>query len=72
MGKELQFFIYLLERYAESSGRSGTEVIKEWDDLELTEYIHGMYELYHIEALENAFMDIDQMVLKKKAEMAIA
>lgn len=72
MGKELQFFIYLLERYAESSGRSGTEVIKEWDDLELTEYIYGMYELYHIEALENAFMDIDQMVLKKKAEMAIA
>lgn len=28
----------------------------------LTDYIYNMYELYHIEAIENAFMDIDSLI----------
>jgi len=41
--------------------------LKSWDDLKLTDYIYDMYELYHIECLENAFEDIDRLVVEKEA-----
>jgi len=45
-----------------------SEVLKKWDSLYLTEFIYDMYELYHVERIENAFDDIDQLVLEKQAE----
>lgn len=68
MKKEIKFFIYLIERYAEAKKTSAQIVLQDWDNLKLTDYIYDMYELYHIEHLQNAFDDIDRLVLEKKGE----
>ena len=44
MSKELKFFIYLLERYAEQKGTDAQKIIAEWDELGVTDYIYEMYE----------------------------
>lgn len=62
MSKESDFFIYLLERYAENKKTTANEVLKQWDALDITEFIYDMYEFYHTERLENAFEDIDSLV----------
>ena len=49
MRKETAFFIYLLERYAEEKGKTADQVLKEWDSMELTDFIYDMYEIYHVE-----------------------
>ena len=67
MSKEMQFFIYLLERYAESKKSTAQEVIIEWDTLKLTDFIYEMYDLYHIECIENAFQDIERLIKEKKS-----
>lgn len=67
MGKEMEFFIFLLENYAEYKNTTADEVLKLWDRLELTDFIYEMYELYHIERIENAFEDIDKLVAEKQA-----
>lgn len=66
MSKELKFFIYLIERYAEQKGMDAQAVLTEWDELELTDFIYDMYEIYHIEHLQNAFDDIDRLLLERK------
>jgi hypothetical protein len=40
-------------------------VLKEWDDMELTDFIYDMYEIYHVERLQNAFDDIDELMMEK-------
>jgi hypothetical protein len=62
MEKELDFFIYLLERYAAAKGVTGGQMLRRLDEAGLTEFIIDMYELYHVERLENAFADIDQLL----------
>lgn len=63
--KENEFFIYLLERYAEYKNRNTIDVLNEWEKLDLTQFIFDMYELYHIERLQNAFEDIDRLVAER-------
>ena len=65
MGKEMEFFIFLIENYAEYKNTTADEVLKLWDELELTDFIYDMYERYHIERLENAFEDIDRLIEEK-------
>ena len=65
MSKEMDFFIYLLERYAHEKQTTASEVLKKWDDLELTNFIYEMYEIYHTERLKNAFDDIDALINEK-------
>ncbi len=65
MGKEMEFFIFLIENYAEYKSTRANKVLKQWDKLKLTEFIYDMYELYHVERLENAFEDIDRLVAEK-------
>lgn len=65
MKKESEFFIYLLERYAEYKGESAQTILNDWEKLGITEFIFDMYELYHIEHLENAFVDIDRIMAEK-------
>lgn len=67
MSKESDFFIYLIERYAESKQTTAQEVLKQWDSLNLTDFIYDMYEIYHSERLQNAFDDIDEMILEKQS-----
>jgi hypothetical protein len=65
MSKEMKFFIYLLESYALQKGVSGRQVLDLWKSKHLVEVIYRGYELYHVERLENAFEDIDGLILGK-------
>ena len=66
MSKESEFFIYLIERYAEYKNSSAPEILAQWDSLGITEMIYNLYEMYHCESLENAFDDIDELVKEKQ------
>ena len=62
MNDEQKFFIYLLECYASAKNRPTGEVLKEWDEHGITQYVLGNYLQYHTEAIENAYADIDSML----------
>ena len=66
MSKEMNFFIYLLEKYADKKNKNASDILKEWDKLNITQLIYDMYEKYHTETLENAFEDIDKIFESKK------
>ncbi len=66
MGKKADFFIYLIERYADFKGTNAQEVLKKWDSLDLTAFIYDMYEIYHAERLQNAFDDIDLLIAERQ------
>ncbi len=68
MSKEADFFIYLIERYAEAKQTTARDVLEQWDSLNLTDFIFEMYEIYHVERLENAFDDIDELILEKQVK----
>ena len=59
MSKEFRFFIYLLERYAEHLGVTADVAYAKLSEKGLVDYAINMYELYHVEAIENAFEDLD-------------
>ena len=65
MSKETRFFIYLIERYARYKDKTADQILKEWDALDLTDFIYDMYEIYHVERLQNAFDDIDVLIAEK-------
>lgn len=58
----MSFFIYLLEHYAAYKDLRAGDVLEQWNKLGLTDFFYDMYEMYHSEALENAFADIDRRV----------
>lgn len=65
MSKEMDFFIFLLEQYAKYKNETADKILKQWDESGLTDFIYSMYERYHIEALENAFSDIDRLISER-------
>lgn len=67
MSKETSFFIYLLEHYAAYKNLPAGAVLAQWNQLGLTDFFYDMYERYHSEALENAFVDIDRRVAEARA-----
>lgn len=71
MKKEMDFFIFLIEHYAEYKNMTTDEVLKMWDKLDVTDFIYDMYELYHIERIENAFEDIDRIIAEKQCPKSI-
>lgn len=66
LSKEMKFFLYLLEKYAEWKNENAKNILEKWDGLGVTEKIFDMYEMYHIEALQNAFEDIELICSEKK------
>ena len=66
MTKEMEFFIYLLEQYAEYKNAKSGDIMGQWDEKKLTDFIFNQYELYHSESIENAFKDIDSLLLTGK------
>ena len=60
MSREFSFFIYLLERYAEHLGVTADVAYRRLSQKKLVDYAIGMYELYHVETIENAFADLDR------------
>ena len=59
LSKQADFFIFLLEKYAEYKLQSASETLMQWEENGLINYINAMYEQYHTERIENAFKDID-------------
>ena len=64
MSREFGFFIYLLERYAEHLGVTADVAYRRLAEKGLVDYAIGMYELYHVEAIENAFADLDRRLAR--------
>jgi hypothetical protein len=64
ISNQSEFFIFLLEKYAEHKSLSADEVLKRWQEGGLLDYINGMYDQYHTERIENAFEDIDDKTKK--------
>lgn len=62
LSKEFRFFTFLLESYANHKGILAGEVLKQLDDKKLTDFVFNMYELYHVEAIENAYNDMDSLI----------
>ena len=65
MTKEMEFFTFLMEQYAHYKNTSANKILHKLDELNLTDYVFGMYEMYHSEAIENAFADIDKLIEAK-------
>lgn len=66
MSKEMEFFIFLIEGYAAYKKINANEVMKELEEMNLTDFIYNMYEMYHQEAIENAYKDIDKIIEEKR------
>ncbi|HAZ97558.1 DUF3791 domain-containing protein [uncultured Treponema sp.] len=62
MTKEMEFFSFLLEQYAFFKKTTADKILNKLDALNLTERVFNMYEMYHSEAIENTFSDIDSMI----------
>lgn len=60
MSKEYDFFLYFLEKYAEYKNVSTADMLKKFDDANVSDYVMQMYPMYHTERIENAFADIDE------------
>lgn len=67
MSKEMDFFIFLIEQYAQHRGMTADRIMEEWEALGVTQQIYNMYEMYHIESLDNAFQDIDRITAERQA-----
>ena len=61
----MEFFTFLMEQYAHYKNTTADKVLHQLDELKLTDYVFGMYEMYHSEAIENAFADIDKLIEAK-------
>jgi len=68
LSREAEFFIYLIERYAAAKQTSADRVLKQWDELNLTTFIYDLYEIYHVERLQNAFDDIDVLIQEQEQQ----
>ena len=66
MSKESDFFVFLLEQYAAYKGITADEVLKLLEEKNLTDFVYDMYEIYHTETLDNAFLDIDSLIATGK------
>ena len=66
MSKEFRFFTYLLECYAQHKQTTAGEVLRTLEEKHLTEFVLQMYEMYHSEAIENAFVDLDSLIATGK------
>ena len=62
MDRPFEFFVYLIESYAEHRGREPSSVLEELKKKNCTSFVFDMYEMYHSEAIENAFRDIDALL----------
>lgn len=65
MTKEMEFFIFLLEQYAFYKQTTANKILSTLEELNLTNFIYEMYERYHTEDLQNAFDDIDKLIVEK-------
>lgn len=58
----MEFFLYLIENYAYYKKMTADKVLNELIELNILDKIFNKYEFYHIDALENAYKDIDELI----------
>ncbi|MER2183265.1 MAG: DUF3791 domain-containing protein [Clostridia bacterium] len=61
MTEEMEFFLFLIERYAREKGRMTGDVLREWDQKGITQEVYDGYWQYHQETIQNAYRDIDSL-----------
>ncbi len=66
LSKEFRFFTYLIESYARYKHSTAGQILRTLDEKHLTEFVFKMYEMYHSEAIENAFADLDSLITTGK------
>ena len=62
MSDKSEFFILLIETYAQYRDLKGSEVLQMFKQNNLIPYIQDMYIQYHTETLGNAFDDLDNQL----------
>ncbi|MCI5830670.1 MAG: DUF3791 domain-containing protein [Treponema sp.] len=70
MTEEMEFFTFLMEQYAHYKKTTADKVLCRLDELKLTDYVFSMYEMYHAEAIENAFEDMDRLIKEKSPKQS--
>ena len=66
MSKEFKFFMYLMEHYAAHKSVLPGDILKILQEKDLLDLVINSYEIYHVERLENAFMDLDSLIATGK------
>ena len=66
MTDELKFFIFLLEKYAYDKNIPTAEIWQKLEDKNLVQEVYDGYPVYHIERIENAFEDIENLLATGK------
>ena len=61
----MEFFSFLMEQYAAYKKTTANKILAVLEEKHLTDVVLGMYERYHVEALQNAFDDIDALISKQ-------
>lgn len=56
------FFTYLIESYAAYKDTTADKVLEILEEKELVDFVYDMYFIYHQEAIENAFKDLDSLI----------
>lgn len=62
MSDELKFFIFLIEQYANYKNEPTGNILRAWEEKNITKTIYENYPHYHTERIENAFEDIDSLM----------
>ncbi len=62
MSEQAKFFVLLIERYSDWKNLSTKAVYEKWKESGHLKDIYDRYWIYHQEALENAFHDIDHLM----------
>lgn len=62
----MQFFMQLINKYAEYKNSTAGDILTIWDDLDISSLIYENYETYRNESLENVFADIDRITAERQ------
>ncbi len=65
MAKEMEFFSFLMEQYAAYKETTANKILAQLEEKKQTDFVYGIYERYHTEAIENAFEDMDRLLQEK-------
>ena len=69
MAREMQFFMQLINKYAEYKNSTAGDTLTLWDELEISSLIYENYEAYRNEAIEDVFADIDKLTVEKQQQL---
>ena len=58
--------MYLMEHYSAYKNQNLADIMRILQEKELLDLVIESYEIYHVERLENAFMDLDSLIATGK------